>query len=71
MQQQQPVQRSYFPPVQQNVVRNPFELINEAFGVLAAKITELEENMDALYDRMNMVQGVQPLPRKRIQFTGQ
>jgi hypothetical protein len=66
-QQQQQLQQ----PVQQEqpvIVQNPVHVIYEALKNITIKIEDIEKDIDNIYARLNRLDGVQPMPNKRIIF---
>jgi len=60
---------------QQRMVPNPFmeldksfEQIQDAFSNVHARIMDIENDLTNLFDRLNMLQGVQPRPQRTIRF---
>lgn len=61
-----PAPQSYPEP---EMLVNPLSTIARALAVLDQRITLIEEAVDQLITRMNMVQGVQPMPKRSVSFT--
>jgi translation elongation factor EF-1beta len=49
-------------------VKNPLNVIIEALKNLKLKMDDIEADIDNIYQRLNMLQGVQSMPERRIKF---
>lgn len=56
-------------PPKPEVRENPFNLIARAIRNIDERMRLVEDAVDQIIDRLNMVQGVQPMVKKRIRFT--
>jgi hypothetical protein len=45
-----------------------FEQIQDAFSNVHARILDIEKDLDNVFERLNMLQGVQPRPQRTIRF---
>jgi len=70
-----PVPLQYEMQEQQRMVQNPFieldksfEQIQDAFSNVHARILDIENDLNNLFERLNMLQGVQPRPTRTIRF---
>jgi len=56
-------------PAKPEVRENPFNLMARAVKNIDERMRLVEDQIDQMIDRLNMVQGVQPMTKQRIRFS--